>query len=52
MEEFKKVKTQLKEGRSTGSDNIPAEVLKRCDLDEIILEFSNKLLKKEDKLHF
>ena len=32
-EEFNKVKTQLKEGKSTGSDNISAEVLKRCNLD-------------------
>ena len=49
MEEFNKVKTQLKEGKSTGSDNISAEVLKRCNLDEIFLEFSNNLLKKNDK---
>ena len=50
MEEFKKVKTQLKEGSDrTGSDNIQAELLKKCNLYEIILEFSNNLLKKDDK---
>ena len=33
----------------TGSDEIPPEVLKFCDLDEIILNFANKLLIGNEK---
>ena len=47
--ELKPVKESLKEGKQTGSDNIPPEVLKRCDLDEIILDFANNLLEKNEK---
>ena len=43
------VKESLKEGKQSGPDNIPPEVLKRCDLDEIILDFANNLLEKNEK---
>ena len=49
IEELKKVKQHMREGKQTGPDNIPSEVLKRCDLDEIILEFANRLLKEDVK---
>ena len=44
LEEMAKAKKQLREGKKSGSDNIPPEVLKRCNLDEIFLNFANKLL--------
>ena len=43
-EEMEKVKKQLQEGKKSGFDNIPPEVLKRCNLDDIFLNFANKLL--------
>ena len=44
MEEYRKVKKHLVEGKSAGPDGIPPEVLKRCDFDGIIVEFANDLL--------
>ncbi|XP_029638045.1 uncharacterized protein LOC115213251 [Octopus sinensis] len=43
-QEIERATSNLKEGKQTGPDNIPPEVLKICDLDNIILEFANKLL--------
>ena len=43
-EEYRKAKKSLVEGKASGPDGIPPEVLKRCDLDEIILQYANKLL--------
>ena len=43
-EELQSAKKSLCEGKASGPDNIPPEVLKRCDLDDIILEYANKLL--------
>ena len=40
-EEYIQAKRSLVEGKSCGEDNIPPEVLKRCDLDDIVLEFCN-----------
>ena len=34
-EEYRKAKKSLVEGKASGPDGIPPEVLKRCDLDEI-----------------
>ncbi|CAI9723173.1 Hypothetical predicted protein [Octopus vulgaris] len=42
--EIERSTSNLKEEKQTGPDNISPEVLKRCDLDDVILEFANKLL--------
>ena len=49
MEEYQEVKKKLKTGKMPGADEIPPEVLKFCDFDEIILSFSNKLLINNEK---
>ena len=40
LDEFIKVKSSLKSGKATGPDEIPPEVYKSCDFDEICLDFS------------
>ena len=47
LEEYEKAKRSLIEGKATGPDGIPSEVLKRCNIDEIILKFINSLLEGE-----
>ena len=49
IEELESVKKHLKDGKQTGPDNIPTEVLKRCDLDDIIIEYANRLLNEDMK---
>lgn len=49
IQEFESVRKQLRNGRQPGPSNIPPEVLKRCDLDNIILEFASRLLKEDAK---
>jgi len=44
-----KVKCSLKLGKSAGPDNIPPEVYKLCDFDDICLSFCNEALTKNDK---
>ena len=39
MDEFKKVKFKITENKAAGPDRIAPEVLKRCDIDNILLEF-------------
>ncbi|XP_072047147.1 uncharacterized protein [Amphiura filiformis] len=46
-EEYTKAKTAIAEGKSSGEDGIPPEVLKRCDLDDLVLGFCNDALLKE-----
>ena len=43
-EEYEKVKKSLVEGKQFGPDEIPPEVWKRCDLDDIMLGYANGLL--------
>ena len=43
IEELQKAKSNLSDGKTPGSDNITSQIIK-CDFDNIILEFSNKLL--------
>ena len=49
LDEFKRVKTSLKLGKSAGPDGIPPEVFKCCDFDDICLNFCNKVLMQCDK---
>lgn len=44
MKEYQEVKTKLRTGKMPGGDDIPPEVLKYCDLDEIVLKYANMLL--------
>ena len=48
-EEYGKAKEAIKEGKSCGADEIRPEVLKRCDLDDIVLEFCNRALLEGEK---
>ena len=49
LEELRKAKKSLKDGKQAGPDNIPLQVFKYCNLDDIILEFANDLLNKSKK---
>ena len=44
LEEVFVARKQVKEGKSPGVDDIMQEVLKRINIDDIILDFSNKIL--------
>ena len=48
-EEYTKVKSALKTGKSAGPDNIPPEVYRGCGLDDIILYICNQALMRNDK---
>ena len=41
VEEYVKAKKALTEGKASGEDGITPEILKRCNIDDIILEFCN-----------
>ena len=47
LEEFRKVKS-LKIGKAAGPDEIPPEVYKACDFDEVCLDFCNRALMEND----
>ena len=49
LEEYRMAKSSIKEGKACGDDQIPPEVLKRCDLDHIVLDFCNNALMKGEK---
>ena len=49
MEEYTKAKKSLTEGKACGEDGITPEILKRCNLDDIILEFCNITLSSGDE---
>ena len=49
IDEFRKVKSTLKLGKAAGPDEIPPEVYKSCDFDEICLDFCNRALLENDK---
>ena len=47
--EYEKAKKSLVQWKTCGEDGIPPEVLKRCNLDEIILSFCNNALVNGEK---
>ena len=49
INELKKAKKCLKDGKQSSPDDIPPEVLKYCDLDDILLDFANGLLNNGEK---
>lgn len=49
MNEYQEVKRRLKTGKSAGEDGIVSEVLKYCDLDDIILKYANQLIINGEK---
>ena len=49
IDEYQLAKRSLTEGKSSGPDGIPPEVLKRCDIDNIILSFANDLIENGEK---
>ena len=49
LEEYRTAKSSIKEGKACGDDQIAPEVLKRCDLDQIVLDFCNNALMKGEK---
>ena len=49
IEELKIAKMQITEGKSSGPDGIPSEVIKRCDIDEILLSLCNSLIENGEK---
>ena len=48
-EEYEEAKKQVKEGKAPGGDVVMPEVVKRCDIDDIILGFANKILMEQQK---
>ena len=44
INEYKRAKDTIKEGKSCGMDEIRPEVIKRCDLDAIVLQLCNRAL--------
>ena len=44
MQELKKVKCSLKQGKSAGPDGSPPEVFKNCDFDDFLLSICNRSL--------
>ena len=49
MEEYRKVKSALKLGKAAGPDDIPPEVYRSCDFDDMCLKFCNDALIKDQK---
>ena len=49
MDEYLKAKNSIKEGKSFGEDGIPPEVIKRCSIDDIVLDYCNKALLNRQK---
>ena len=43
IDEVRTAKKQIREGKAPGEDGIMPETLKRIDIDEILLKFSNKI---------
>ena len=44
MDEYKAAKSKISEGKAGGEDGIVPEILKRCNIDDIVLEHCNRAL--------
>ena len=49
IKEYLVAKKQVKEGKAPGEDGVTAEVFKRCDIDQIVLRFANKILMEHEQ---
>ena len=49
IDDLASAKSSLRSRKRTGPDKIPPEVLKACDLDDIVLEFCNQALMNSNK---
>ena len=47
--EYRTVKTSLERGKGAGPDEIPPEVFKYCEVDDIVLELCNRALMDGEK---
>ena len=47
--ENENVRKQIKENKATGSDGISPEVLKRCEISDILISFANKIFIHNEK---
>ena len=47
--EYENARKQIKENKATGPDGISPEVLKRCETNDIIIGFANKILINHEK---
>ena len=47
--EYQQVKSSLERGKGAGPDEIPPEVFKYCDVDDMVLAFCNRALLDGDK---
>ena len=47
--EYENVRKQIKKSKATGPDGITPEVLKRCEINDIIISFANKILINHEK---
>ena len=43
-DELREAKRRIKDNKACGEDDIPAEILKRCDFDEIVLKYCKTAL--------
>lgn len=48
VEELQLARKKITEGKACGDDGVPPEVIKRCDLDDIILRFCNRALQRDE----
>ena len=49
MEEYLAAKKSITEGKAAGEDGVMPEVIKRCNINDIILGFCNDILIKDEK---
>ena len=48
--EYENVRKQIKENKATGPDSISPNLLKLCEISDIIISFGNKILINNEKL--